>query len=70
MERHIRPQPKVGYFGSGLAAYWPQFPALKPAVLETMDRQQALGQMAGLETVKRHGVGSWHISEDVQPHAP
>ncbi len=37
MERGLRPQPKIGYFGSGLAAYWPQFPSLKPAVLETME---------------------------------
>ena len=38
MERAQRPKPRIGYFGSGLAAYWPQFPRLKPAVLDTMER--------------------------------
>jgi hypothetical protein len=28
MERTRRRKPKIGYFGSGLAAYWPQFPNL------------------------------------------
>ncbi|MCP4165875.1 MAG: arabinose isomerase [Chloroflexi bacterium] len=38
MERGKRPKPKIGYFGSGLAAYWPQFPKLKPAVEATMQK--------------------------------
>ena len=38
MERENRRKPKIGYFGSGLAAYWPQFPQLKPAVLATMEK--------------------------------
>lgn len=29
MERRVRQRPKIGVFGIGLAAYWPQFPGLK-----------------------------------------
>lgn len=29
MERKLRKHPKIGVFGIGLAAYWPQFPGLK-----------------------------------------
>ena len=51
MERNKRPKPRVGYFGSGLAAYWPQFPSLKPAVLATMERHIAKLQGMGCEVV-------------------
>ena len=52
MERAHRPKPKVGYFGSGLAAYWPQFPKLKPAVLATMERHAAKLEGMGCEVVR------------------
>ena len=52
MERTRRRKPKVGYFGSGLAAYWPQFPALKPAVLNTMARHVAKLEAMGCEVVQ------------------
>jgi len=74
MERTLRPRPKVGYFGSGLAAYWPQFPNLKPAVLATMERHAAkLGKM-GCEVVngglvdgaeKSNAVGDLFAREQV-----
>jgi L-arabinose isomerase len=51
MERHLRVQPKIGYFGSGLAAYWPQFPELKPHVLTTMERH----------TEKLEAMGCWVV---------
>jgi L-arabinose isomerase len=53
MERNLRPKPKIGYFGSGLAAYWPQFPELKPAVLETMERHAVRLEAIGCQVV--HG---------------
>jgi len=52
MERTQRRKPKIGYFGSGLAAYWPQFPALKPAVLATMERHAARIEAMGCEVVR------------------
>ncbi len=52
MERALRPKPKVGYFGSGLAAYWPQFPKLKAAVLETMERHAQKLEGMGYEVVR------------------
>lgn len=52
MERNLRPKPRIGYFGSGLAAYWPQFPNLKPAVLETMERHAARLETMGCEVVR------------------
>jgi len=52
MERTQRRKPKIGYFGSGLAAYWPQFPALKPAVLATMERHAAQIEAMGCEVVR------------------
>jgi len=52
MERSRRPKPKIGYFGSGLAAYWPQFPNLKPAILATMDRHAARLEAMGCEVVR------------------
>lgn len=51
MEKAFRPKPKIGYFGSGLAAYWPQFPDLKPAILATMDQHMAKLQALGCEVV-------------------
>ena len=51
MERNKRPKPRVGYFGSGLAAYWPQFPSLKPAVLAAMERHIAKLREMGCEVV-------------------
>ncbi len=74
MERHLRPQPKVGYFGSGLAAYWPQFPALKPAVLETMERHAQKLEAMGCNVIrgglvdsadKSNGVGNLFAREQV-----
>jgi len=52
MERTKRRKPKIGYFGSGLAAYWPQFPNLKPAVLTTMERHIAKIEAIGCEVVR------------------
>ena len=52
MERSRRPKPKIGYFGSGLAAYWPQFPKLKPAVLATMERHVARLEAMGCQVVR------------------
>ena len=52
MERTKRRKPKIGYFGSGLAAYWPQFPDLKPAVLATMERHVAKLEAMGCEVVR------------------
>ena len=52
MERTQRRKPKIGYFGSGLAAYWPQFPDLKPAVLATMERHAAKLEAMGCEVVR------------------
>jgi L-arabinose isomerase len=52
MERTRRPKPRIGYFGSGLAAYWPQFPKLKPAVLAAMDRHIAKLEAMGCEVIR------------------
>jgi L-arabinose isomerase len=52
MERHLRPQPKIGYFGSGLAAYWPQFPKLKDMALETMERHAQKLEAMGCQVVR------------------
>lgn len=52
MDRERRPKPRIGYFGSGLAAYWPQFPELKPAVLATMERHVAKLEAMGCEVVR------------------
>ena len=41
MEHTRRPKPKIGYFGSGLAAYWPQFPRLYESVMATLARHEA-----------------------------
>jgi len=51
MERDKRRKCKIGYFGSGLAAYWPQFPLLKPAVLATMERHVRKLEEMGCEVV-------------------
>ena len=52
MERTHRPKPRIGYFGSGLAAYWPQFPSLKPPVLQTMERHAARLEAIGCEVIR------------------
>ncbi len=52
MERIKRPKPRIGYFGSGLAAYWPQFPNLKPAVMAMMDRHVAKLEAMGCEVIR------------------
>ncbi len=52
MERSKRRKPKVGYFGSGLAAYWPQFPGLRDGVLQTMARHVAKLESLGCEVVQ------------------
>ncbi len=51
MERDKRRKPRIGYFGSGLAAYWPQFPGLQEAVQATMQRHVARLQEMGCEVV-------------------
>jgi L-arabinose isomerase len=55
MERTRRPKPKIGYFGSGLAAYWPQFPRLYESVIKTMDQHAARLEAMGC-TVVRGGL--------------
>jgi L-arabinose isomerase len=65
MERHQRPKPKIGYFGSGLAAYWPQFPGLKPAVIEWMDRHVKKLEAMGCEVVFGGLVDSADKSNEV-----
>jgi L-arabinose isomerase len=55
MERTRRRKPKIGYFGSGLAAYWPQFPELHENVLRTMERHAARLEGMGC-TVVRGGL--------------
>ena len=74
MERTLRPRPRVGYFGSGLAAYWPQFPKLEPAVLATMERHAAKLETMGCEVVngglvdraeKSNAVGDLFAREQV-----
>ena len=51
MYREKRPKPKIGYFGSGLAAYWPQFPNRLPAILDTMERHIQKLESMGCEVV-------------------
>jgi L-arabinose isomerase len=51
MERNRRPRCKVGYFGSGLAAYWPQFPGLEDAVRATMAQHMTKLGTLGCEVV-------------------
>lgn len=51
MYRERRPKPKIGYFGSGLAAYWPQFPYLLTAVRQTMKRHIEKLERMGCEVV-------------------
>ena len=48
MERTQRPKPRIGYFGSGLAAYWPQFPKLQEGALAVMERHAAKLEVHGL----------------------
>ena len=55
MERARRRKPKIGYFGSGLAAYWPQFPRLHENVLTVMDKHAAKLEAMGC-TVVRGGL--------------
>ncbi len=66
MYTELRRKAKVGYFGSGLAAYWPQFPELRPAVMETMAKHRQRLEAMGCEVVdgglvdaadKSNGVG-------------
>ena len=52
MERTRRPKPRIGYFGSSLAAYWPQFPRVKEIVLDTMERHIAKIESMGCEVVR------------------
>ena len=51
MERTLRPKPKIGYFGSGLAAYWPQFPRLHESVLTTLEEHTAKLEGMGCNVV-------------------
>ena len=51
IERDRRPKPRIGYFGSALAAYWPQFPTLRPTVLATMERHIARIEAMGCDVV-------------------
>jgi len=52
MDRPRRPRPRIGYFGSSLAAYWPQFPRVKEIVLETMERHINRMEAMGCEIVR------------------
>src|SRR5512141_305659 len=52
MERTKRPRPRIGYFGNGLAAYWPQFPKLKEAVIAKMDEHVAKLEAMGCEVIR------------------
>ncbi len=65
MQRNLRPKPKIGYFGSGLAAYWPQFPGLHEAVLATMDRHAAKLEAMGCEVVRGGLVDRADLSNGV-----
>ncbi len=51
MERTHRPSPRIGYFGSSLAAYWPQFPRVKEIVLDTMELHTARLEAMGCDVV-------------------
>ena len=65
MERDRRPKPKVGYYGTGLAAYWPQFPGLKEQVLCLMDRHAAKLAELGCEVVRGPLVDRAEMSNEV-----
>ncbi len=74
MYTELRRKAKVGYFGSGLAAYWPQFPELRPAVMETMAKHRQRLEAMGCEVVdgglvdaadKSNGVGDLFAREQV-----
>jgi L-arabinose isomerase len=52
MERTNRPKPRIGYFGSSLAAYWPQFPHVKEIVLDTMERHVTRIETMGCDVVR------------------
>ena len=74
MERSKRPAPKIGYFGSGLAAYWPQFPGLKDLAFKTMERHIAKLEAMGCVVVdgglvdaadKSNAVGDLFAREQV-----
>jgi len=51
MYRDKRRKPKIGYFGSGLAAYWPQFPMKLRAVQAAMADHIAKLEAMGCEVV-------------------
>ena len=51
MDRNNRRKPKIGYFGSGLAAYWPQFPRLYEDSLTTIERHVRKLEAMGCEVV-------------------
>ncbi|MHB9034749.1 MAG: arabinose isomerase [Anaerolineae bacterium] len=51
MERDKRRKPLVGYFGSGLAAYWPQFPGLLESVNQTMTQHVGRLKQLGCDVV-------------------
>jgi len=65
MEKLCRLKPKIGYFGSGLAAYWPQFPSLKPAVLTTMEKHVKKLEAMGCEVVNGGLVDRPELSNQV-----
>jgi len=65
MERINRPKPKVGYYGASLAAYWPQFPALKDKVTAIMDRHVAKLIELGCEVVRGPLVDRAEMSNEV-----
>lgn len=52
MERTKRRKPKIGYFGSGLAAYWPQFPGRKEIVLSRMESHAQKLEAMGCDVVR------------------
>ena len=51
MDRENRRKPRIGYFGSGLAAYWPQFPRLYEESLATIMRHVKKLETMGCELV-------------------
>ena len=65
MERSNRPKPRIGYFGSGLAAYWPQFPNLKSSVMATMEKHVKKLEAMGCEVVNGGLVDRAELGNEV-----
>lgn len=65
MLRTRRPRPKIGYFGSSLAAYWPQFPSMKDVVLDNMERHICRIENMGCDVVRGGVVDRAERSNEV-----